>query len=237
MGFDADVPLAKPSSYYDVYESAFAAWRNDRVRLLELGVAEGASVLRWLDWFPRGEVAGLDLDPPAIEAERLRLFRGSQADTELLDRIARDCAPEGFDIIIDDASHIGWLTAASFWHLFPKHVKPGGLYAIEDWGTGYFPRYRHDGRKFAGALPPKRITPRATRLKWTARLQHRLGVSLPLPAPPSHQAGMVGVLKQIIDAIAIPDIVRGDPNAAVIAPCIASVEIYPGQVIIHKATD
>ena len=55
-------------------------------------------------------------------------------------------APGGFDIIIDDASHIGELTKTTFWHLFDHHLKPGGLYAIEDWGTGYLDDFS-DGKK------------------------------------------------------------------------------------------
>ena len=61
--------------------------------------------------------------------------------------MASKTAPDGFDIIIDDASHIGELTKTSFWHLFDHHLKPGGLYAIEDWGTGYLDDFT-DGRKF-----------------------------------------------------------------------------------------
>src|SRR5438309_8699047 len=49
-----------------------------------------------------------------------------------------ETAPEGFDVIIDDCSHIGELTRISFWHLFEHHLKPGGLYVIEDWSTGYW---------------------------------------------------------------------------------------------------
>jgi hypothetical protein len=55
-------------------------------------------------------------------------------------------APDGFDIIVDDASHIGEFTKQSFWYLFDNHLKPGGLYVIEDWCTGYFDGYP-DGKQ------------------------------------------------------------------------------------------
>jgi hypothetical protein len=64
-----------------------------------------------------------------ILANAFTLLRGAKP-------IADNVAPEGFDIIIDDASHIGELTKTAFWHLFDNHLKPNGLYAIEDWGTG-----------------------------------------------------------------------------------------------------
>lgn len=61
--------------------------------------------------------------------------------------VARKTAPEGFDIIIDDASHFGDLTKIAFWHLFDNHLKPSGLYVIEDWGTGYWSDWT-DGKAY-----------------------------------------------------------------------------------------
>ena len=82
-------------------------------------------------------------------------------------------APEGFDLIIDDASHIGELTKTTFWHLFDHHLKPGGLYAIEDWGTGYLDDFP-DGKQFE----PKPST---------------------LNPFPCHSNGMVGFVKELVD--------------------------------------
>jgi hypothetical protein len=86
--------------------------------------------------------------PNASSPEHVfRSSKGNQADKAFLSKVASKTAPDGFDIIIDDASHIGELTKTSFWHLFDHHLKPGGLYAIEDWGTGYLDDFT-DGRKF-----------------------------------------------------------------------------------------
>ena len=63
-----------------------------------------------------------------------------------MSRVANETAPDGFDIIIDDASHIGEFTKRSFWYLFDHHLKPGGLYVIEDWLTGYVDNWP-DGKK------------------------------------------------------------------------------------------
>ena len=78
--------------------------------------------------------------------------------TPLLSVVARKTAPEGFDIIIDDASHFGDLTKIAFWHLFDNHLKPSGLYVIEDWGTGYWrdwtdgKTYRPRSKLYSGLL-------------------------------------------------------------------------------------
>jgi SAM-dependent methyltransferase len=135
-----DTDKAAHTHYLRNYEEYFRPLLDRDVRLLELGVLKGGSLLLWRDYFERGVIAGLDLNPAQIEdpTGRIRLYQGGQQETELLDRIARECAPEGFDVIIDDCSHVGELARVSFWHLFENHLKPGGLYVIEDWGTGYW---------------------------------------------------------------------------------------------------
>ena len=93
-------------------------------------------------------LASIERLPQRLETgERIQVFQGDQADTAFLSKVASRTAPDGFDIIIDDASHIGELTKATFWHLFDRHLKPGGLYAIEDWGTGYLDDFP-DGKRF-----------------------------------------------------------------------------------------
>jgi hypothetical protein len=161
--------------YLEVYDPILSRWTDKDVKLLEIGVHKGGSLELWRDYFPRGTIVGIDLELPEgfIPGERIQLFKGSQADTQFLSQMAKSTAPDGFDIIIDDASHIGELTKATFWHLFDHHLKPGGLYAIEDWGTGYFDDFP-DGKKF----DPKPST---------------------LNPFPCHSHGMVGFVKELVD--------------------------------------
>jgi hypothetical protein len=127
----------KPLSYLEVYDERFGPLRDQPITLLELGVAKGKSMEMWRDCFPKATIVGLDLLPEwESTEERVRIYRGRQDDLALLDRIAVECAPQGFDIIVDDAAHIGQLAKASFWHLFMHHLKRGAFYAREDWGTG-----------------------------------------------------------------------------------------------------
>jgi hypothetical protein len=55
--------------------------------------------------------------PLTVMPERIRFYQGSQDDEALLDPLAKECAPDGFDIVIDDASHIGKLARVSFCNL------------------------------------------------------------------------------------------------------------------------
>jgi SAM-dependent methyltransferase len=132
-----------PNGYLRIYDRIFEPLIDRPVTLLELGVRSGGSLRLWRDYFPRGIVAGLDVEPlaNAQDEERLRIYRGRQEDTALLSRIAAEVASDGFDIVIDDASHIAAPTRTCFWHLFDHHLKSGGLFAIEDWGTGYWGRW------------------------------------------------------------------------------------------------
>jgi SAM-dependent methyltransferase len=222
-----DTDKLEHKHYLRNYEAQFKDLVDREVRLLELGIKRGGSLLLWRDYFPRGQIVGLDVEPVQLAdpTGRIRTYQGWQQDTALLDRIARECAPEGFDVIIDDCSHIGVLTRVSFWHLFERHLKPGGFYVIEDWGTGYWAdwldgaRYReHRGADYNHTL--------YRMIRACARLQkHKLVRALP-PARwfitsfktlllkrqyQSHDIGMVGFVKELIDECGAADITH--PNA------------------------
>jgi len=167
-----------PNGYLRTYDRVFEELIDRPVKLLELGVRSGGSLLLWRDYFPNGTIAGLDVEPPASEptADRIRIYQGRQEDTSVLSKIAAEVAPDGFDIVIDDASHIAAPTRTGFWHLFDNHLKPGGLFAIEDWGTGYWERWP-DGRAWRAGEP--------------------------------HHAGMVGLIKELVDEQGAHDLTRG----------------------------
>lgn len=141
----------KGPGYYRAYERRFAALKEQPIKLLELGIAHGGSLELWRDYFPNGTIVGLDHVLPILQgaSERIHMYAGAQQDIALLDRIGVECAPEGFDIIIDDASHKADDARTSFRHLLQHHLKSGGLYVIEDWGTGYW-GYWPDGKSYDG---------------------------------------------------------------------------------------
>lgn len=196
------------------YESFFAPLVGKEIKLLELGVHKGASVFFWRDYFENATIVGLDYKPVNIDdpTGRIRVYHGYQQDTDLLDRIAREQAPDGLDVVIDDCSHIGRLARISFWHIFQNHLKPGGIYAIEDWGTGYMKEWP-DGRRFRPksriASSPKdrlinsllgRLSVFSPRL---ASLSTRILISSSIP---SHMHSMVGFVKELLDAYYLGEI-------------------------------
>jgi hypothetical protein len=243
---------AKPLTYLEIYEERFAPFRDAPINILELGVAKGKSMEMWRDCFPKATIAGVDLLPQWESTDdRVRVYRGRQDDTALLDRVAAECAPGGFDIIVDDAAHIGQLAKASFWHLFDRHLKPGGTYALEDWGTGYWGNhvYYPDGDYYR-ARPDNgflhglanRIIRQAPvewpKLGFLGKLLRRHQYTRRFP---SHEYGMVGFAKQLVDEIGISDITNpehGVPDGPLGGPRqtrFRNLLFAPGVILVTKA--
>ena len=174
----------KPTIYLAEYERLFGPMRNAPLRLLEIGVRFGASMFLWADYFPNATIVGLDIDekPENFPTDkRIHFIKGSQDDPDTLGRCV-SLAGGQFDIVVDDASHVGRLSAASFAHLFPHALKPGGYYVIEDICTAFLSDFP-DSEQFN---PPE------------------VGNRLDDRHFPSHQAGMVGVVKQLFDHVMAP---------------------------------
>ena len=129
--------------YMPIYERHFRHLRRKKITILEIGIggygapwAGGASLRMWAAYFFRGRVIGLDIADKSPHAKRrVAVFQGEQGDAEVLGQIIE--AAGDLDIIVDDGSHFCSDVITSFDVLFP-HLKPGGLYVIEDTQTSYW---------------------------------------------------------------------------------------------------
>ena len=132
--------------YAQHYQRHFAPLRLSRVNLLEMGVGGyddpeggGHSLRMWRTYFPRGTIYGIDVHDKRYHDEpRIKTFRGSQADESFLRRVAAEIGR--LDIVIDDGSHINREALTAFATLFPL-LGDGGIYAIEDTQTSYWPDF------------------------------------------------------------------------------------------------
>jgi hypothetical protein len=115
------------------------------------GYKPGGSLRAWRDYFTQGRIIGVDIQPdtqfddePRIETylcnsgnptECVELIKKISEKFGDLDQIVDK--PEGsnqpiqFDIILDDGSHYYMDQLNTLHNLYP-HVKPGGIYIIED---------------------------------------------------------------------------------------------------------
>lgn len=123
-------------NYTSIYEQCLAPWRHRPVSVLEIGVKDGASLRMWRDYFPNGEIHGIDVVPDTVRhaGDRIHVHIGDQRDRVFLEATAEQTGP--LDIVLDDGSHRYQDQSASLRTLW-KHVKPGGIYIVEDLHTSY----------------------------------------------------------------------------------------------------
>ena len=84
--------------YLRNYEAQFKDLIDREVRLFELGIKSGGSLLLWRDYFPQGRIVGLDIEPAQLDdpTGRIRTYQGAQQDTATFDRIPQGAiAPFG----------------------------------------------------------------------------------------------------------------------------------------------
>ncbi len=132
--------------YTQHYQRYFAPLRTARINLLEIGVGgyentqSGACSLRiWKRYFPNARIVGIDLfDKTKLSEPRIDIRVCDQTDAAKLKRLSDEYG--GFDIIIDDGSHINEHVIKTFHTLFPL-LRQNGIYAIEDTQTSYWPGY------------------------------------------------------------------------------------------------
>lgn len=192
--YPADQHTRKPASYLALYDTLFADRRDQPLSLFELGVHSGHSLHLWHGYFPNAQITGLDRRrcPEDIPDSRVTYVQGRQEEP----RAIAEAAIQGpFDIIVDDASHVGRLSKASFGLLFREHLKPGGYYILEDIAASTtlpdWPDYKpmvaepDDGHRF-----------------------------------PSYDNGMIGFLKQLVDQVATG---KGDIASIDIQPSVAVI--------------
>lgn len=137
--------------YLKHYETHFSALRKKPLNLLEVGVGGyasstvgGNSLRMWKAYFPHANIYGVDLyDKRRLEERRIRIFQGSQVDAAFLSNVVDQAG--GFDIVIDDGSHINSHVIGTFEILFPLLRSPG-FYVVEDAQTSYWPGFGGSSR-------------------------------------------------------------------------------------------
>jgi SAM-dependent methyltransferase len=147
---DFSDPGTKPRYVWEAYEPYFRPLATRPIRLLEVGLHKGVSLRVLATYFPKGTIVGVDITPPQADFSAFNnviVEQADQRDAQALKSICERHAPEGFDIIIDDASHVGAWSRDLFLATFP-HLKPEGLYVVEDWGTAYMENWP-DGAKMS----------------------------------------------------------------------------------------
>lgn len=134
--FGTDKNLLGGHAYAASYERALKRFRFKHVKVLEIGVLNGFSLLTWRSYFPFATTIGVDIVPKQhMTGARTRVYSVDQSDSASLQALAKDEGP--FDIIIDDGSHQCAHQLLSFETLF-ESLSDGGIYVIEDVQTSFW---------------------------------------------------------------------------------------------------
>ena len=138
----------KWSLYLAEYDRLFDAFRDRPVRLLEIGIQNGGSLEIWSKYFPHAAaLIGCDIDPACALLEYddpcIAVIVGDANAPATRNQVLARSA--GFDIVIDDGSHLSGDIVQSFGHYFP-HLADGGLFVVEDLHCSYWSRF--DGGLF-----------------------------------------------------------------------------------------
>jgi hypothetical protein len=115
------------------WRSATVGEVRDCVQLMmEIGVADGSSLLAWREVFPEATCVGMDIMPNPISklggVDRVEFCVGDMYSLADCRRAARGRL---FDFICEDATHKLSDTLRTLLFLWP-HVRPGGIYVIEE---------------------------------------------------------------------------------------------------------
>ncbi len=122
--------------YLDTYEHYLKDWRDREFVMWEIGVAGGASLRMWREYFTKARIIGIDINPDCEKEGDV--FIGSQTDFAFLDSVIEKTGMP--DIIVSDGSHVGDEEVLTFKHLFPK-MNSGSMYLLEDCATFYNNHY------------------------------------------------------------------------------------------------
>jgi hypothetical protein len=118
------------------YSDEFTSKRNDKLKILEIGVHRGASIKLLRDWFINSEINGIDPfgdGLPVNIADDIRkmgdinIIKDDAYTTKVLNMFEND----SIDYLIDDGPHTLQSQLFSIEYWFPK-VKKGGTMIIED---------------------------------------------------------------------------------------------------------
>ena len=134
----------KWSIYLTEYDRFFGSYRDDAIRLLEIGIQNGGSLEVWSDYFPSAsKIVGCDINPDCAKLRyadsRISVVVGDANSDDVESRIA-NISPV-FDLIIDDGSHVSGDIVRSFARYFPRLVD-GGIFVAEDLHCSYWQSFQ-----------------------------------------------------------------------------------------------
>jgi Methyltransferase domain len=130
----------KWSIYLHEYDRIFSPYRDQPLKLLEIGVSHGGSLEIWSKYFAQAvKLVGCDINRNcarlSYDEPNIAVVVGDANVDETYRRLLEEASD--FDLIIDDGSHRSGDVVRSFARYF-DHLNDGGLYVVEDLHCSYW---------------------------------------------------------------------------------------------------
>jgi hypothetical protein len=131
-------------NYTKMYEQFMNQDRLEVLKVLEIGLGNGASARMWKDYFPNATIYVIEnfgdenkniWNGTTIHEDRIIIINGSQDDFNTWNKV-----PYNLDFVIDDGSHIPEHQITSVNLGFEK-LKSGGVWFIEDTHCNFHRNY------------------------------------------------------------------------------------------------
>jgi predicted O-methyltransferase YrrM len=126
----------KEHCYGMLYEIILQKYKKTAKNILEIGIASGASLCVWEEYFINAKIYGIDINESNIKygLDKKRIFMykfdGTLPDTPI------KLGAIKYDIIIDDASH-NPIDQIKSLDIFAPFINDNGMYIIEDISERY----------------------------------------------------------------------------------------------------
>lgn len=129
--------------YLSEYDRVFSIYRDQPVRMLEIGIQNGGSLEIWSKYFQSAQaLVGCDINPNCAKLTyddpSIKIVVGD-ANTDLAETEILSHSPH-FDLIIDDGSHTSSDIVRSFARYF-RHLNEGGIFVVEDLHCSYWSNF------------------------------------------------------------------------------------------------
>ena len=119
------------------YEGLFKNKKNDAIKIAELGILDGGSLLMWKEYFANAQIYGYEYSNDLIKNFK-RTFNNERITLSNVDVTKKDSIVEAFsklnilyDIIIEDTTHQFEDQIRVIENTY-QYLKPGGIFIIED---------------------------------------------------------------------------------------------------------
>lgn len=119
------------------YDGLFKSYKNEPLKIAELGILDGASLLMWQEYFPNSNLYGFEYNVALIDNFRQK-YNNDRITLSYIDVTNKDSIKNTFnglnimyDIIIEDTTHQFEDQIRVIENIY-KYLKPGGVLIVED---------------------------------------------------------------------------------------------------------